>query len=210
MKQHFIFQIVIVLSILISCSESKEYIVETDIKNFVPDTIGRLTQAEIQDRFSLFIDEVKHNTIGKLIPETAIYNTDGEGMKLNDIITGETIIAASDASCGWGGGLLTMDFPNALRKLEKEIQNTRVVCLAIRVESDLDSPENLNNFIKELKSYYHDVYIIDEEEAMKLNLVCNTTRLYINKDLLVKNMGIGMFIGNDYLIKEIRANNSLS
>ncbi|MBI9034371.1 MAG: hypothetical protein JEZ03_07870 [Bacteroidales bacterium] len=206
MKHFFVIQILLFLSTLISCSESNEYIIETDIKNYFPDTISRLSQKEINERTNLFIEEVKRNTIGKLIPVTSIYNTDRVLMKLDEILTEETILIASDAYCGWGVGLLTSDFPNSMKKLETEIKNTRVICLAIRQESDIETPERFNEFIDELSSYYQELYIIDEVESQKLNLVFNTTRLYINKELVIKNIGIGMLADNDYLIQEIQIN----
>ena len=116
----------------------------------------------------------------------------------------ETIIVSTDNHSGWGLECLTNDFPNALKEIEN--LNFSIICLLKRENSDIDNPESFNKTLNELKQFYESVYIINDNESRKINLFPNPTRLYINRDKVVKHIGIGTSLIENRLLNEIIEN----
>lgn len=188
-----------------SCSEPENYIIETDYSKLMPDTINGQTQNETNIKLQEFYKELLSNTINKTIPKIEIITVVGEKMNLQDILIGETILISSDNHCGWGLEGLTNDFPNAIKKLEKESLYFNVICLLKRGDSDIKTPE-FRNTLNELTQIYESVYIIDETEARKINLFSNPARFYISSEKIVKHIGAGFSLIENKLLNEIKEN----
>jgi len=176
----------------------------------MPDTINGETEKKSQERSREFHKLLVSNTISKTIPDTEIFTIDGEKLNLRDVLNTETIIIASDNHCGWGLESLTNDFPEALEKLRDEISDIEIICLFKREKSVIEKPMAFNKRLNELKLIYETVYIIDDNQANKINLFASSTRLYVNKHKVVTNIGIGTSLIENGLLEEIKENTGIN
>lgn len=205
MKLKHIIEILIISLLITSCIEPEKYVIESDFSKLMPDTINGETQKESNKKSQEFLEELLLNTIDRAIPDIEIISIEGEKMNLRNILTRETIIISCDIHCGWGLEGLTNDFPKAMKELEKESLDFNVICLLKRENSDIGQPK-FTKTLYELTQFYEFVYIIDNSEAMKINLYPNPTRLYINNDKVVKHIGIGTSLIENKLLNEIKEN----
>lgn len=196
--------------VLASCVRSENYIIETDLSLLMPDTINGETEKKSQERSREFHKLLLSNTISKTIPDTEIFTVDGKKLNLRDVLNSETIIIASDNHCSWGLESLTNDFPETLKKLQHEISDIQIICLFKREKSDLENPVAFNKRLNELKLIYETVYIIDDNQANKINLFASSTRLYVNEHKVVTNIGIGTSLIKNGLLEEIKENTGIN
>lgn len=197
-------KIFLTVLVLTSCNRSENYIIETDFSLLMPDTINGETETKSQEKTHNFYNHLFLNTVSKTIPDIEIYTDDGKKLNLRDVITTETIIIASDNHCSWGIEGLTNDFPKALKKLQNELSDIQIICLLKREKSDLENPVVFLQRLTELNLLYNTVYIIDENQAQKINLIPNPTRLYVNKHKVVTYIGIGTSLFENSLLEEIK------
>lgn len=195
--------------VLASCTRSENYIVEADFNLLMPDTINGETEKQSQEKYHNFIKLLLSNTISKTIPDAEISTIDGKKLNLRDVLNTETIIIASDNHCAWGLETLTIEFPKALKKLQNEISHIEIICLLKREKSDIENPMEFYKRLNELQLIYETVYIIDDSQALKLNLFPNSSRLYVNKHKVVTHFGIGTSTIENYLLEEIEENTGI-
>lgn len=158
----------------------------------MPDTINGETIAQSRKKDAVFMEELRSNTVNKYIPNVLVYNLSGQKFNLQDIISKKTIIITSDAHCGFGIGSLTEDFPIALDSLKDELQDYDIICLIKRTEADIEDSSRFEAFTKELQEIYEPIYIIEESDAYRINLIGNPARFYLNKDQKVEHIALGL------------------
>jgi hypothetical protein len=189
-----------------ACNQAPGYIVETDISKISTDASKDGLTVEENMNFGSFVtDSVKKNTIGKSLPDITVTDLSNRKLKLRDKISVNCIIISSDIYCSYGLDGLSAIFPKAIKMLDKQLMNTQVICLLKKTHKDDANPELFNNVIKELKSSYSAIYIVDKRDAGKLNLCINPTRLYLNKHKVVTNIELGL-PSLEELYKEIKQN----
>jgi hypothetical protein len=181
------------LLLSISSNRSKNYVVATDIEKIATSFNGNgLTEEESIKQDKIRLDSMLKNTIGKSIPEIEVTTLSNQKLILGYEFAGNFIIVSCDAYCGFGLECITDLFPKAITKFNKNNKAIPVICLLKKTENDKSNSMRFNNTLKELKRLYQTIYIIDEKEAGKLNLLINPTRLYVNKDRIVTNMEFGI------------------
>lgn len=192
------------LLILASCANNR-YVIETKIQDYWPDIKNGITTEETAKYDSLFFSAVLSNTIGKKIPEIEITDREGKLHSLRKVVSEKAIIIASNAYCGFGNEGLVNVFPKAVQQLNPGWSNMKIVCLLIRTDHDSENRQILENLYIEVEPLYRNIYFIDEVEAWKLNLYANPTRLYIDKNQTVRNIGLGISTV-EHMVKEIESN----
>lgn len=197
--------LVILIALLNSCTEQKNYIVETGFSLLMPDTINGETVAQSRKKGAVYLEKLESNTINKYIPNIPVYGLSGQKLNLQDVISKKTILISSDSYCGFGRASLTDDFPIALDSLKDELQDYDIICLVKRTETDIEDSSRLEEFTSELQEIYESIYIIEESDAYKMNLSGNPARFYINEDQKVSHIAGGLSNVQSQ-IKEIRIN----
>ncbi len=206
MKLNNYIKIILTVLVLTSCARTENYVIETDFSQLMPDTINGETEKESQAKSQEFYNLLLSNTISKTIPDIEIFTVDGKKLNLRDVLNTETIIIAGDNHCSWGLEALTNDFPKVLKKLKSEISEIKIICLFKREKSDIENPVAFDQTLNELKMIYETVYIIDYNQAYKINLFPNPTRLYVDKNNVVTYIGIGTSTIENGLLEEIKEN----
>ena len=187
----------IILVLVASCSPQPNYITEVEIESFWPDTITSLTVEENSRRSRLMIKDIMFKTIGKEIPPLEVYNLSGDILNLKDVLNGEMIIISCDAHCSWSSEHAMNDFPKAIKKLEEHSIYPEIICLLLKSEYDVEKPAKFDQLLEELKACYNAIYIIEDSNAMKLNLIGGSGRMIVNEEQIVLSLGFGVSITDD-------------
>lgn len=197
------------LALLLSCNEPDSFIIETDVEKIVLNASKNGLTVKENERLGAFIyDTIKINTIGKTLPPVTVSNLSHQKLNLYDELKKEKndfILVSSDVYCGFGMDCILNIFPESFKKFIAKNEDTKAFCLLKRTESDKKDASKFNRTINELKPLYNSIYIIEEEEARKLNMNGNPARLYVSKDMVVKNITFGITMTGD-LYQEIEQN----
>lgn len=197
------------LALLLSCNEPDNFIIETDVEKIVLNASKNGLTVKENERLGAFIyDTIKINTIGKTLPNVTVSNLSHQKLNLYDELKKEKndfILVSSDVYCGFGMDCILNIFPESFKKFSAKNEDTKAFCLLKRTESDKKDASKFNRTINELKPLYNSIYIIEEEEARKLNMNGNPARLYVSKDMVVKNITFGITMTGD-LYQEIEQN----
>jgi hypothetical protein len=204
MKEMFKLTCLTLLLIQASCANNR-YVIETKIQEYWPDRKSGITVEETAKYDSFFFNAVISNTIGKKIPKITVTDREGKLHSLRKVLSEEAIIIASNTYCGFGNEGLVNEFPKAIQQLKPSGNNLKIVCLLIKPHYDIEDIQTLDNLYVEVMPLYSTIYFIDEDEAWKLNLYANPTRLYIDKNQIVRNIGLGISTVEN-LVKEIESN----
>jgi hypothetical protein len=206
-----IFNLLFLLTI--SCSKRENTIIEIDTDKIILEASkDGLTEDESEKLNIVLYDSIMKNTIGKNIPNIIMYDIANQKKSILtelDKIDSDFILVSSDLYCGYGTECITDVFPKSYKKFSQEHGHILVICLIKRTEDDINDSGTIKKTIDNIKPFYNSIYIIDEKEASKLNMYANPSRLYVTKDLVVKNIKFGMDLSGD-LYEEIKQNIKLN
>ena len=191
--RNVIFTLIAVLA-LAACSSSGKEITPTDFAKYQQTVATNDEEAiEIGGRFR---EECQRNTIGRSLPHITVSDTEGKRHDLRKLVTRESIIIAGYDIEGYGKEEFVASFPETIRSLEDVPGDFDVFCLVI------DSGDDNDDLITDLLPNYRNIFIISGEEASKLNIFSNPTKLYLNKEKTVVNYSMGYVIEDQYRLQE--------
>jgi len=173
------------------------------MEDFWPDTITSMTVEESQQRSKMMVEDAILKTVGKEIPPVNVFYLSGDSASLKEIIGGEMIIITCDAHCAWSSEHAMNDFPKALNKLNEHSIYPKIICLVTRYESDIEKPEIFNLLIDDVSPYYENIYIIDDDDAMRLNFIGGSGRMIVNENQIVTSLGFGVSTIEDRIFDEL-------
>lgn len=204
MKKHVLFLICLLQFFFISCKKPTAYIIPTDIASIFAEAKANGITAEESDSLSFRMFQVmRQNTEGKKLPDILVKNLANQEVSLSKQINKKTIVLSIDIHCAMGFECAFNEYPNAIRKGKSLFGPT--ICLVIKTPQDYEAPETFNLALTRLKPLYEKLFIIEEEQARKINLLSGSTRFYVNEEQVINSM----FIGNcsaDKLVEEMKAN----
>jgi hypothetical protein len=183
------------IAILLSSCKQKEYIIPVDIQAFYMDNKTSETEREAEEKNRKIFGALIENTVEKHLPSTEVFSLSGEKYDLAELVKGKTIIISSDPYCAAGVASIIEDFPFLKKKLHKEFEDVNIICLAIREEED----DYFKRLLSDLQNHYDEVYIIDNEQALSINMV-GASQYFLNKEGIVKKIVFGMAIDRNYLV----------
>lgn len=203
------FQTIISLVLLlfaISCTTPPAIIIPTDFDSIYAGIDKDGVTVEEVDSLDLKVGRLlENNTEGKKLPDVKVMDLENRGVNLPDQINAETIILSSDIHCAMAFECLSNEYPKAMKMFGKNHQLPPTICLVIKTEYDDENEGKFNTAVAKLKPYYQKLYIINENEARKINLHYVITRLYLNKEKVVENMEFGAWTA-EKLDKEFSQN----
>ena len=183
-KIHVIF-LFLLLGLILSCNRPDNSIIETDTEKIIVNASKNGLTIEETGRLSLLMnDSVRKNTIGKKLPNVIVTNVSHQKVNLLDElykINNVFVLVSSDIYCGFGADCMRNVFPESLKKYRAKNNDIQAICLLKRTESDKNDSIEFNKTIKELMPLYNSIYIIEEKDANRLNMIGNPTRLYVTK-----------------------------
>jgi len=210
MKKTYLVVFCLSLGLLLACNKRGNFIIATDVEKIVLNASKNGLTVEEGSRLGVLIhDSIKKNTIGKTLPNVLVSNLSHEKLNLFDELdkgNNDFILVSSDIYCGFGLDCISNIFPKSFKKFRAKNKDINAFCLIVRTEYDKSDSSRFNETINELKPLYNSIYIIEEKEIRKLNMYASPSRLYVTKDMVVKNITFGINIMTGDLYEEIEQN----
>ena len=196
---------VLVLAIA-SCNRTKNYIIPVDYEKYY-EGVTSLTEKESQELYNKIMIDWYNNTVGKEIPDIQAKDLDGNTIKLKKWFKRETILVFTSPHCGFGKEEVEKEFPIALQNMKDELEDIDILCL-IELAEESDQQVTLD-YAKSLQGEYDNLFIIDQEEALRANLTACPTKFFIDKKQMVRYVHIGLALDQEKREEEIRQGVSL-
>lgn len=191
-----VIHIFILLVTLAACKSSNNEITSTDIEPYKNAVVTNDEEAiELGVKFR---EECQKNTIGRTLPPITVTDIEGKKHDLRKMISRESIIIAGSNIEGYGREEFVSSFPETIRAIEDTPGEFDVFCLII----DGGNPDDNAMLVTELLPNYRNIYIISGDEAAKLNVFSNPTKLYLNKEKTVVHYAMGYVIEDQYRRQE--------
>ena len=195
----FVFSIILIA--FASCNRTDNYIIPVDYEKYY-EGITSLTEKEDQELSQRIYMDWYHNTVGKEIPDIQVKDLDGNTIKLKKWLKKETILIFTSPHCGFGKEEVEKEFPFALQNMKDELEDIDILCL---IESVKESDQQVTfDYAKSLQGAYDNLFIIDQEDALKTNLTACPTKFFIDKKQIVRHVHVGMTMEQDRCENEIR------
>jgi len=195
---------ILIYLVIFGCNANQPYIIPYDMEKHFPDRKNGLTQNEINEWFRKGILQTKVNTEGKKMPAIRVTNPKGQPVILNNMIHQRTLLFGTDSHCGWGLDVLENDLPNALEKLKGDSVKLFTIVLLVRDKMDSAETRSFTKLVNEVEPRYEHFYIIEKQEAKKLNMM-NATKMMVGGDQTVISWDIGAFLDPNRLYEELKS-----
>lgn len=189
-----------------SCNRTSNYIIPVDYEKYY-EGVTSLTEKEGHALDSIITMDWYNNTMGREIPDINVKDLNGETVKLKKWLKRETILVFTDTHCGFGKEEIEKEFPNTICNMEDELEGIDILCL---IEDAEDSePNEALDYAKSLQGSYNNIFIIDQKDALRMNLTGSPTKFYIDKDQIVRLFHMGFAMNQDQREESIRQGISL-
>ena len=174
--------------LLVGCGRNDNYIIPVNYEKFY-EGITSLTKEQGQGLSLKISEEQWNNTIGKEIPDIEVKDPNGKSYKLKKLLKKSSIIIFSAHNCGWGKEEAQKEFPALIREISDELDGIDIFCF---VENSKDyNQQQVGDYVWSLQKEYSKIYLIDQNDAIKINLYACPTKLFINKEQIVSFMHVG-------------------
>lgn len=174
--------------LLVGCGRNDNYIIPVNYEKFY-EGITSLTKEQGQELSLKISEEQWNNTIGKEIPDIEVKDPNGKSYKLKKLLKKSSIIIFSAHNCGWGKEEAQKEFPALIREISDELDGIDIFCF---VENSKDyNQQQVGDYVWSLQKEYSKIYLIDQNDAIKINLYACPTKLFINKEQIVSFMHVG-------------------
>ncbi|MBO7617090.1 MAG: redoxin family protein [Bacteroidales bacterium] len=200
------FALTVLVLAIASCNRTDNYIIPVDYEKYYKD-VTSLTEKEGQELGKKIMMDWYNNTMGREIPDITIKDLDGKTLKLKKWLKRETILVFSNSHCGFGKEEVEKEFPNAILNLKDELKDIDILCL-IELAEDSTLEETLE-YAKSLQDKYNNLFIIDQDDALRTNLTGSPTEFFIDKKQIVRHVHVGMAMEQGRRENEIRQGISL-
>ena len=200
------FALTVLVLAIASCNRTDNYIIPVDYEKYYKD-VTSLTEKEGQELGKKIMMDWYSNTMGREIPDITIKDLDGKTLKLKKWLKRETILVFSNSHCGFGKEEVEKEFPNAILNLTDELKDIDILCL-IELAEDSTLEETLE-YAKSLQDKYNNLFIIDQDDALRTNLTGSPTEFFIDKKQIVRHVHVGMAMEQGRRENEIRQGISL-
>ena len=200
----FVFSIILIA--FASCNRTDNYIIPVDYEKYY-EGITSLTEKQGQELSQRIYMDWYNNTMGKEIPDLNVKDLDGKTVKLKKWLKRETILVFTDTHCGFGAEEVEKELPIAIDNMKDELVGIDILCL---VEDTEDSaPGEALDYAKSLQGSYNNIFIIDQQDALRMNLTGSPSKFYIDKDQIVRLIHMGFAMNQEQREESFRQGISL-
>lgn len=200
----FVFSIILIA--FASCNRTDNYIIPVDYEKYY-EGITSLTEKESRALDSIITMDWYNNTMGREIPDINVKDLNGETVKIKNWLKREAILVFTDTHCGFGKEEVEKELPSTISNMKDELEGIDILCL---IEDAEDSePNEALDYAKSLQGSYNNLFIIDQQDALRMNLTGSPTKFYIDKDQIVRQVRIGFAMNQEQREESIRQGISL-
>ena len=183
-----VFILGIVLIVFASCNRTHNYIIPVDYEKYY-EGVTSLTEKESRELDQKIMMAWYNNTMGKEIPDIKVKDLDGKAIKPKKWLKRETILVFADTHCGFGKEEVETEFPIAINNMKEELEGIDILCLI--EDMDDSEPDEALNYAKNLQGNYPNIFIIDQKDALRMNLTGSPTKFFIDKKQIVRQIHMG-------------------
>jgi len=189
-----------------SCNRTNNYIIPVDYEKYY-EGVTSLTEKENRELDRKIMMDWYNNTMGKEIPDIQVKSLDGKSVKIKKWLKRETILVFTDTHCGFGKEEVEKELPMTISNMKDELAGIDILCL---IEDAEDSAhEEALDYAKSLQGSYNNIFIIDQKDAIRMNLTGSPTKFYIDKDQIVRQIHMGFAMNQEQREDSIRQGISL-
>ncbi len=189
-----------------SCNRTNNYIIPVDYEKYY-EGVTSLTEKESRELDRKIMMDWYNNTMGKEIPDIQVKSLDGKSVKIKKWLKRETILVFTDTHCGFGKEEVEKELPMTISNMKDELAGIDILCL---IEDAEDSaPGEAFDYAKSLQGSYNNIFIIDQKDALRMNLTGSPTKFYIDKDQIVRQIHMGFAMNQEQREDSIRQGISL-
>lgn len=181
------------ISVMLSCNRSDNYIIPVDYEKFYKG-VTSLTEKEDQELSQKISMAWYNNTVGREIPDIQVKDQNGKAIRIKKWLKKETILVFTDTHCGFGKEEVEKEFPNAINNLKAELEGIDILCL-VELSEDSNLQETIE-YAKSLQDKYNNLFIIEQKDALCMNLTGSPTMFFIDKNQIVRHVQIGFAMEN--------------
>ena len=196
---------ILVISIA-SCNRTDNYIIPVDYQKYY-EGVTSLTEKESRELDSKIMMDWYNNTMGREIPDITIKDLDGKTLKLKKWLKRETILIFTDTHCGFGMEEVEKELPMIISNMKDELVGIDILCLI--EDAEISAPGEALKNAKSLQDSYNNIFIIDQKDALRMNLTGSPSKFYIDKDQIVRQVHIGFAMNQEQREESIRQGISL-
>ena len=196
---YILFIISVLVGIFFGCQDQVEIIKPVNIEDYWLDPAKGITVKQ-QDSLHKEVSRViRSNTLNHHLPAISLKDLAGKKGVLNKILGEEKVMLVFGAEfCAPCKISLFENFPLILDSLASANKDYQIVLIAVKTDSDYNSPEKFKEFLNDCKQVFKKVYIMEDSISKKLNLQGFPSQYYI-ENYLVKDFNIGA--ARDYKIR---------
>ena len=189
-----------------SCNRAHNYIIPVDYEKYY-EGVTSLTEKEGQELSQRIYMDWYNNTMGKEIPDINVKDLDGKTVKLKKLLNRETILVFTDTHCGFGKEEVEKELPMTISNMKDELAGIDILCFI--EDTEVSEPGEALDYAKSLQGSYNNIFIIDQQDALRMNLTGSPSKFYIDKDQIVRQVHIGFAMNQEQREESIRQGISL-
>lgn len=184
----------------LSCNRSNDCIIPMDYAKYY-EGVTQLTENESRALSQKIMGDLQRNTLGKRIPDIKVKDWNGKRIRLNNLMNERTFLVFSAFDCSYGSDEVMNELPKMLRNLEDEMEDIRIICL---VENNPDNRGKVDEYVWRLMTEYSNVFLIDPDDAARINLTASPTKFFVNNEGIVVHLSVGYFVEEQYREQDLR------
>ena len=200
------FALTVLVLAIASCNRTDNFIIPVDYEKYY-EGVTSLTEKGSRELDRKIMMDWYNNTMGKEIPDIQVKSLDGKSVKIKKWLKRETILVFTDTHCGFGKEEVEKELPMTISNMKDELAGIDILCL---IEDAEDSaPGEALDYAKSLQGSYNNIFIIDQKDALRMNLTGSPTKFYIDKDQIVRQIHMGFAMNQEQREDSIRQGISL-
>ena len=198
--------LIILVSAITSCNRTNNYIIPVDYEKYY-EGVTSLTEKEGQELSRKIAMDWYNNTMDKEIPDINVKDLDGKTVKLKKWLKRETILIFTDTHCGFGAEEVEKELPMTISNMKDELVGIDILCLI--EDAEISAPGEALDYAKSLQGSYNNIFIIDQQDALRMNLTGSPSKFYIDKNQIVRQVHVGFAMNQEQRVESIRQGISL-
>ena len=198
--------LIILVSAITSCNRTNNYIIPVDYEKYY-EGVTSLTEKEGQELSRKSAMDWYNNTMDKEIPDINVKDLDGKTVKLKKWLKRETILIFTDTHCGFGAEEVEKELPMTISNMKDELVGIDILCLI--EDAEISAPGEALDYAKSLQGSYNNIFIIDQQDALRMNLTGSPSKFYIDKNQIVRQVHVGFAMNQEQRVESIRQGISL-
>lgn len=145
-------------------------------------SIEGITERQDSILFAKQDSTLRANSEGQFIHDFWVQDLKStDSILISKLIKKKTLLVFGRTHCGFGSVHIVQELPIVLKKLENEKIIFPRIILLVRESNDINDSVYFKSLYKEYKTKHNKVFIVNENDANKINAISSPTRMIISE-----------------------------